>query len=156
MPLTPPVVRAQLLIRKPAAEVFAAFVDPEQTTKFWFTRSSGKVEAGKSLKWEWEMYGASADVQVKEVDADKRIAIEWGTAGATTTVEWDFQARADGTTLVVITNAGFKGSDDEVAAQAIDAKGGFTSLLAGAKAYLEHGILLNLVGDHAPDAHHKA
>jgi len=156
MPLTPPVVRAQLLIRKPADEVFAAFVDPESTTKFWFTRSSGKVEAGKTLKWEWEMYGASADVQVKAVDPSKRIAIEWGNAGATTDVEWDFQARADGTTLVVITNSGFKGSDDEMVAQAVDAKGGFTSLLAGAKAFLEHGIQLNLVGDHAPDAHHKA
>jgi hypothetical protein len=30
--------------------------------------------------------------------------------------------------------------------------GGFTMVLAGLKALLEHGIELNLVGDHHPEA----
>jgi len=30
--------------------------------------------------------------------------------------------------------------------------GGFSTLLAGLKAFLEHGIDLNLVADHSPDA----
>jgi hypothetical protein len=55
---------------------------------------------------------------------------------------------SDDTTLVVITASGFTGSDDEKVAQAIDSMGGFSLLLAGCKAYLEHGVLLNLVGDH--------
>ena len=42
----PPVVRAQMLIRTPVAEVFEAFVDPNVTTKFWFTKSSGRLELG--------------------------------------------------------------------------------------------------------------
>jgi uncharacterized protein YndB with AHSA1/START domain len=80
--------------------------------------------------------------------------IEWGDASQPPTqVEWQFDDRSDGTTLVVVTNSGFVGSDDEVVAQAIDSMGGFTVLLAGAKAWLEHGIALNLVGDHHPDAH---
>jgi hypothetical protein len=36
-----PVAKAEMLIRKRMAEVFAAFVDPEITTGFWFTKSSG-------------------------------------------------------------------------------------------------------------------
>jgi len=36
-----------MLIRRPVADVFDAFVNPELTTKFWFTRSSGRLEAGK-------------------------------------------------------------------------------------------------------------
>ncbi len=36
-----PVAKAELLIRKPVGEVFEAFVNPEITTKFWFTKSSG-------------------------------------------------------------------------------------------------------------------
>jgi len=41
-----PVVRTQLLIRKPVEEVFEAFVNPAITTKFWFTLSTGKLGGG--------------------------------------------------------------------------------------------------------------
>jgi hypothetical protein len=40
-----------------------------------------------------------------------------------------------------------------VVASAIDNAGGFSYVLAGLKAYLEHGVQLNLIGDHHPDAH---
>jgi uncharacterized protein YndB with AHSA1/START domain len=58
--LIAPVAKAQMLIRRPVATVFDAFVDPAVTTKFWFTKSSGRLEPGKDLRWDWEMYGASA------------------------------------------------------------------------------------------------
>ncbi len=34
-----PVVKAEMLIRKPVTEVFEAFIDPTITTNFWFTKS---------------------------------------------------------------------------------------------------------------------
>ena len=71
-----PVVQTQMLIRRPVAEVFRAFVDPAVTTKFWFTRSSGRLEAGKQVTWDWEMYGVSAKVTVKEIQTDRRILAE--------------------------------------------------------------------------------
>lgn len=148
-----PIVRAQLLIRKPVSEVFEAIVDPEITTRFWFTKSSGKLEPGKTVRWEWEMYGATADVNVREVEQDKRILIVWDDPPCP--VEWTFEARSGDTTLVVVTNRGFTGTGDEKVAKAIDSMGGFTSMLAGLKALLEHGIELNLVADHHPDAHIK-
>lgn len=148
---SPPTVRAQMLIRRSAADVYEAFVDPAITTKFWFTKSSGKMEPGAKLVWEWEMYGASGAVTVKELDPGKRILIEWD--DPPTSVEWRFDGRSDGTTLVTISNSGFQGTDDAVVAQALDSMGGFTSVLAGLKAFLEHGIELNLVADHHPDAH---
>jgi hypothetical protein len=37
----------------------------------------------------------------------------------------------------------------------IDSTGGFSFLLADLKAFLEHGIELKLVKDHAPEAHVK-
>jgi uncharacterized protein YndB with AHSA1/START domain len=150
-----PIVKQQLLIRRPAQEVFRAFVDPALTTKFWFTKSSGPLEAGKTVRWEWEMYGASTEVRVDAIERDKRIRIEWGGSDRRTIVEWELEARPDGTTLVRVTHSGFAGDDDARVAQALDSMGGFTSLLAGAKAYLEHGIELGLVGDHHPDAHVK-
>jgi hypothetical protein len=61
------------------------------------------------------------------------------------------RSRSDGTTLVTISNWGFRGSDDEVLKQVLDSMGGFSFLLAGLKALLEHNVALNLVGDHHPD-----
>lgn len=146
----PPVVKTQMLIRKPVAEVFAAFVDPAVTTKFWFTKSSGRLEPGKEVRWDWEMYGVGTQVRVKAVEQDRRILIEWDDPPCP--VEWLFAPRGDDTTMVTISNWGFQGSDDEVVAKALDSMGGFSFVLAGLKALLEHGVALHLVADHYPDA----
>ena len=145
-----PVVKAEMLIRQPVAEVFAAFVDPAITTKFWFTKSSGRLAAGQQIQWEWEMYNASVQVDVKALEENQRILIGWGAYDAPTTVEWIFTPRADNTTFVSITNAGFRGNGDEIVKQALDAIEGFTLVLAGLKALLEHNIHLNLVADRFP------
>jgi uncharacterized protein YndB with AHSA1/START domain len=47
--------KAEILIRKLVEEVFLAFIDPEITTRFWFTKSSGKLEEEKPAQWTWEM-----------------------------------------------------------------------------------------------------
>lgn len=146
-----PSARAEMLIRRPVSDVFEAFVDPAITSKFWFTKSSGRLESGKQIRWDWEMYGHSVQVSVKAVERDKRILIEWDGYNAPTTVEWLFTPRSDITTFVAITNTGFSGDGDEIVRQALDSEEGFTLVLAGLKAFLEHGILLNLVPDRFPD-----
>jgi uncharacterized protein YndB with AHSA1/START domain len=142
-----------MLIRKPVAEVFEAFVNPEITTKFWFTHSSGRLEVGKQVQWRWEMYDAASEVRVKALEPNRRILIEWGDPDTFTTVEWIFTPREDGTTFVTITNSGFQGDEQAIVQQALGSTGGFTLVLAGLKALLEHGIQLNLVADRFPDAH---
>jgi hypothetical protein len=102
------------------------------------------------VTWHWEKYGVAAEVAVKSLETNRRILIEWPTP-----VEWRFSARSSDTTFVSITASGFPGSDDEKVAQAIDSMGGFSLALAGCKAFLEHGLQLNLVDDHNPDAHVK-
>jgi uncharacterized protein YndB with AHSA1/START domain len=145
-----PVAKTEMLIRKPVAEVFGAFIDPAITTRFWFTKGSGKLEAGAHVQWEWEMYGVSMDVSVKEIVQDKRILIEWPSETTPTTVEWLFTPLTEDTTFVSVTNAGFSGDGDEVVRQAIDSTEGFALMLAGLKAFLEHNIELNLVADRFP------
>lgn len=71
--------------------------------------------------------------------------------GGTTTLEWTFTARQDGTTFVSIANSGFCGTADEMVKQALDSTEGFTFVLAGLKALLEHNVRLNLVQDRHPD-----
>jgi uncharacterized protein YndB with AHSA1/START domain len=147
----PPVANAAMLIRKPVAEVFEAFVNPDITSKFWFTKGSDRLEAGKQVTWDWEMYGFSIEVDVKAIEQNARILIEWPGQRGPTTVEWIFTPRPDGTTSVDVTNRGFQGNEDQMIQEALDSTGGFTWVLAGAKAFLEHGIQLNLVRDRFPD-----
>jgi len=57
-----PLGKAEMLIRKPVPEVFEAFINPAITTWFWFTKSSGRLEPGKPIQWDWEMFaGLSLD-----------------------------------------------------------------------------------------------
>lgn len=144
-----PTGHAEMLIRRPVGEVFDAFIDPKITSEFWFTKGSGRLEPGAEVRWDWEMFGVSTTVQVKEITQNERIVIEWESyGGVITTVEWRFTSRPDGT-LVSVTESGFRG--DDIAGNAVDSTGGFTLVLAGLKAFLEHDVRLNLVRDRFPD-----
>ena len=145
-----PISKTGMLIRRPVADVFEAFVNPDITTKFWFTKSSGRLEAGKQIQWEWEMYDISISVTAKAIEPNKRIVIEWPGYSGLSTVEWTFAPQKDGTTFVSITEAGFTGDGDELVKQVTDSTQGFTLVLAGLKALLEHNIRLNLVADRYP------
>jgi uncharacterized protein YndB with AHSA1/START domain len=144
-----PVAKTGMLIRKPVAEVFEAFVNPEITTKFWFTRSSGRLEPGKQVKWEWEMFDVSTQLTVKSLEPNRRIVIEWQGYSGPTTVEWKFTP-IDAGTFVTITESGFTGNGDDLVQYVSTSGQGFSWTLAGLKALLEHGIRLNLVADRLP------
>ncbi|WP_316821071.1 SRPBCC family protein [Pedobacter gandavensis] len=138
-------VEVQMLIRKPVASVFQAFVEPEITKNFWFTKSSGRLETGKSITWEWEMYDVSSTVMVKEMISNEKITILWDQYS--TIVDFLFEATSAESTYVSIRQYGFQTTGDELLAEINDASGGFTTVLDGLKAYLEHGINLNLIAD---------
>jgi uncharacterized protein YndB with AHSA1/START domain len=145
-----PMTKTGMLIRRPASEVFEAFVNPEITTKFWFTKSSGRLEEGRRVQWEWEMYGISISVIATTIEPGKRLVIEWPGYRSATTVEWTFESQDDGTTFVRITEKGFAGDGDQLVHQVTGSTQGFTLVLAGLKALLEHGVRLNLVADRYP------
>lgn len=138
----------QMLIRKPAAEVFEAFFDPSITKKFWFTKASGKLEVNKKVTWKWEMYNVTTTVITKEILKNKKITIEWDEPP--TTVDFNFKTLSDGSTYVTIEQSGFNKTEDELLEEVKDSTGGFTTVLDGLKAYLEHRINLNLIADKFP------
>jgi uncharacterized protein YndB with AHSA1/START domain len=147
-----PSAKAQMLIRRPVAEVFEAIVDPEITSNFWFTRGSGRLEPGNDVEWVWETYGASSRALVTEFEPERHIVMDWGDKDHATSVEWIFMPTSDSATMVQVINSGFRGNGDEVVKQVVGSTEGFALVLAGLKAYLEHGLRLNLVPDHAPTA----
>jgi len=145
-----PIATTAMLIRRPVEDVFDAFVKPEITTKFWFTNSSGPLETGKQVQWDWRMYDISIPVIVRAIEPNKRIVIEWPGEKGQTTVEWMFEPHGKDATFVTIVDSGFTGDGDELLQQATGSTQGFSLVLAGAKAWLEHGIQLNLVADRYP------
>ena len=142
--------KAEMLIRKPVTAVFNAFIDPAVTTKIWFTKSSGKLEKGKSVEWTWEMYHHTVPVTVLDIKEEQKIEIEWGNYKDKSTVTWTFTDWGNAATFVSIINSGFKGDTEQIIAQVRDSTEGLALVLAGLKAYLEYGIQLHLVGDRFP------
>jgi len=142
--------KAEMLIRKPIEHVFQAFINPEITTKFWFTKSSGKLEEGKETEWSWEMYNHSISVRSKMIELNKKIVIEWGNSDEISTMEWTFKNLGEIGTFVSIVHSGFQGETEKLISQIRDSTEGFTLVLAGLKAYLEHNIELNLISDRFP------
>jgi uncharacterized protein YndB with AHSA1/START domain len=145
-----PVAKAAMLVRRPVAEVFEALVNPEVTAHFWFTSGSGRLAPGARVQWHWEMYGVSAEVIVREFDECRHLRLDWGGDGAYTALDWRFTPLGEDATFVAVEHSGFTGAADALVAEAIGATEGFTLVLAGLKAWLEHGLELRLVQDRFP------
>ena len=140
-------VEAQMLIRKPVEDVFEAFINPEVTTHFWFTKSTGRLEEGKTITWEWEMYGVKNVVKVHQIIPNQLIRTQWGDPSVN--VDYEFKTMENGT-FVVIKSYGFSQTGEDLLKVINDNTGGFTTVLDGCKAYLEHGINLRLIEDKFP------
>ncbi|USA45637.1 SRPBCC family protein [Acinetobacter sp. C26M] len=146
--LNPVIIETQMLIRKPIHSTFEAFIDPEITSKFWFSSATGKLEQGKTVEWTWEKYQVSAKVKVTKIISNELIQIQWGEPSST--VDFIFEALNDNQTYVRIQNYNIPFQGDELISFIIDSTGGFTTVLDSLKAYLEHGLKLNLVQDKFP------
>lgn len=146
-----PVGETGMLIRKPVSEVFEAFSNPAITTKFWFTGSTGKLGVDAQVTWKWDMYEVTSYVDVKAFVPNEKITIEWGAAGQKRSfAEWRFEPLSSDTTFVTIEMWGFTGDTESICKQVSDSVGGFSWVLAGLKAYLEHALELNLIADRFP------
>jgi uncharacterized protein YndB with AHSA1/START domain len=140
---------AQMLIRKPVAEVFEALVNPELTKNFWFTKGSGRLEVNKKVTWEWEMYNMSTPVIATEILQNEKILFVWGD-DEPKTVEFKFRSLSDGSTFVTVAECGYDKTGDQLLEIVKQSTGGFTTVLDGLKAFLENHINLNLIADKFP------
>lgn len=136
-------------IAKPVHEVFEAVADPKELSGYFTTGgATGRLKTGATVTWDFADFPGAFPVHVTEVVDDKRIVLRWGAAEGTggdpsgdTTVTMSFEQLEDGRTLVTITEAGWKATQ-----QALDAcvgnTEGWTGMLCAMKVYLEHGLNL--------------
>ena len=142
-----PIAKAEILIRKPIEEVFNAFIQPDLITQFWFDKCSGPIEKDASIEWTWSMFDMSILVVMQKFINNEKIIMSWGEDKDQSTLEWTFTQRSDQTTYISLINSDFQGTEAEKVSKALDSTGGFNLVIAAAKAYLEHGIKLNIVKD---------
>ncbi|HEY2825556.1 MAG TPA: SRPBCC family protein [Gemmatimonadales bacterium] len=139
-----------MVIRKPVAQVFEAFLNPATITQFWLSRSSGRLETGKQVQWSWDTYDISFPVTATTIELNRRIVLRWPGVNETTTVTLTFAPQSDSTTFVEIAESGFSGGGDELVHQLANSVEGFALVLASLKALLEHRTVLTAVADRYP------
>lgn len=128
-------------IRKPAAEIFEAFVDPAKIGNFWFSSSSERWEAGKTITLRYDEYGAEGQIEVLDIVDNKQIVYEWGREeGEPRRVTITFREKDRATTVVEVAEDGFADDDPELTAKLVDNKEGWVYALTCLKGYMEFGV----------------
>ncbi len=143
---------AKTKVRRPVSEVFAAFADAEKMSRFWFTRKDDGLVEGEAVTFYMgpEAGAFSFGARVKALNEPHRIVTEWeGPDGNATQVTYSFDETEEGDTVLTIEETGFGGDVENQVAQALNSTGGFNQVVIAAKAFIEHGVSVNVVADHA-------
>lgn len=142
-------------IAKPVSDVFEAIIDPARLSAYFTTGgASARLEAGKTVMWDFHDFPGAFPVDVIAVEQDRRIILRWGANDAEagngegsgtpyqTTVTIAFEPLdADTRTLVTIGEEGWRETEAGLKASYGNCMG-WSQMLCALKIYLEHGIHL--------------
>ncbi len=136
------IVKASIQIQKPLNEVFEAIADPDKMSNYFISKSTGRMEEGKNLIWEFPEFNVKAPVRVGKIEKDKYISYYWsGEDGKELLVEMTLAQGAHNSTIVTITEKSKE--NDEAGIKWLSGNTeGWANFLACLKAYLEYGINL--------------
>lgn len=130
--------QATLQIQKPVSEVFEAIVNPSHITKYFISESSGRMETGKELIWEFGDFPGKFPVKVTDVQIDQSVSFIWDEETLVTII---LESHSENSTVVKVTE-GEKNLSEENLKWLIGNTFGWGNFLDCMKAYLEYGINL--------------
>ena len=150
--------RVAARIARPVHEVFEAVADPDKLSRYFATgRAKGRLEAGKTVTWDFHDFPGAFPVQVIEVEPDRKIVLEWKanegeppnveggemkSVDYNTTVTMTFTPLDDDTrTMVEIEEKGWRETEGALKASYGNCQG-WAQMLAALKAWVEYGINL--------------
>lgn len=128
-------------IRSSAASIYQAFVEPRMLSKFWLKRSSGPLQPGVAVEWEFLVPGARETTVGVKLRPGELIIFLWSDS---TRVKIELEAVSRNATVVRISAGPFAST-----ARAVDAAEGFCIVLCDLKILLETGRSPRLVKDKA-------
>jgi uncharacterized protein YndB with AHSA1/START domain len=137
-------VRTKIL--RPVAEVFDAVVSSDKLRGYFTDGASGDLKEGEEIIWHWNDHG-DFPVVVEKVVANKLIELtldskKWqktGNEAYDVRVIMEFESLEDGSTMLSISEAGWK-TDADGLKGSHDNCGGWTHMAMCLKAWIEHGI----------------
>jgi uncharacterized protein YndB with AHSA1/START domain len=139
--------KVQSKIQKPVSEVFDAVYNPKKLSGYFTTAgASAPLDEGKTVMWEFADYPGAFPVHVKQVVPGKLIVFQWQAYGSDkdpydTTVEIQFEPIDPNSTLVTISESGWKETQEGLESSYGNCQG-WMQMSCSLKAYLEYGINL--------------
>ena len=134
-------IKTALQIQKPVNEVFEAIVDPAKMSNYFISKSSGRMEEGKLIMWQFPEFDEEFPVRISKIIRDKYISYYWDLDGKELLVEMTLAPMKRDSTLVTITEKS-RNNDEEGIKWLKGNTEGWANFLACLKAYLEYGINL--------------
>lgn len=138
-------VKATLQIQKSPAEVFDAIVDPEHMKNYFISESTGPIEEGKVLVWQFPEFDEEAPVRIGRIEQDKYISFYWDIDEEELLTEIELRPAGNNSTVVHITEKS-RDNDEKGIKWLQTNTEGWANFLACLKAYLEFGINLRKGG----------
>ncbi len=134
-------------IHKPIGEVFDAIVSGEKLCRYFTSAVSGDLVEEHTVHWRWEHYHAELPVDVQSVTPGARIELTLDSRAwektrdeaYPVTVVFELEALDDGTTMLAISESGWK-TDADGLKGSHDNCSGWTHMAMCLKAWIEHGI----------------
>ena len=133
-------ITTKFKILRPASEVFEAIVDPVTIGNFWFSSSSERWKQDKTVTLRYDEYEAEGNINVLEVEENKKIVFLWGSEQEETVVTITLKELDSMSTVIELIESGLKENDPQIGNKMIGQKEGWVYMLSCLKAYLEHGV----------------
>ena len=134
-------IKAALQILKPVNEVFETIVNPEKMRNYFISKSSGKMEEGKQILWQFPEFDKDFPIRVGKIILNQYISFYWDFDGKELLVEMTLTPKKNNATLVTITEKS-RDNDEAGIEWLMKNTEGWANFLACLKAYLEYGINL--------------
>ena len=134
-------------IQRPIADVFDAITAGDKLCRYFTTATSGDLVEGQTVYWRWADYHAELPVTVKRIVTNEciELTLDSRTWKKTTdeaypvTVRFDFETLEDGSTMLAISESGWK-TDAEGLKGSHDNCSGWTHMAMCLKSWIEHDI----------------
>lgn len=150
--------QVQTRVNKPLNEVFDAVYNPDKLRAYFANGgASGPLNEGSTVIWRFAEFPADVPVTVKRVVPGERIVLEWEaseyddfkpeegelppSAGYNTTVEIAFEALSPESTMIRISESGWRETQKGLNSSYGNCQG-WTHMMCCLKAWIEYGINL--------------
>jgi uncharacterized protein YndB with AHSA1/START domain len=134
-------IKVALQISKPIDVVFEAIVNPEKMTNYFISKSSGFMEEGKVLIWNFPEFNMDYPVRIGKIEKNKYVSYYWEVDKEELFVEILLESQKNGSTLVTVSEKEMP--NNEAGLKWLSGNSfGWSNFLACLKAYLEYNINL--------------